>query len=179
MEVKAQCPYANCSGPYEDQVTYNGCVYFYEYCLCINQYNYHEVVLTNIIVSDDNGCTTLDFENNKGAITDAILLDIAASGILYTVWGLTIPDCPNDLCLVRWRDAICYSGWYEVPPTGDPDDPHGWGMIKCDNEVRSCGETIRICWEVINGRRQLTIWRRGYMYPSCPNPPPECKNNCD
>jgi len=135
----------------------------------------HEVALSNVYVQPP--CQPSDFENNKTAITDAMLLNIAASGILDSLWNFQIPECPNDLCLVRWRDAICYSRWEYFPPS-TPGSPYGWRMVKCDNITRSCGETIRICWEIVDGRRVLKIFRAGSMYPSCPTPPGNCKNNC-
>ncbi len=170
--VQADCPTdIYCDGPLTGLVSYDGCDYDYVYCLCINEYNLHEVVLTDIMVRDP--CNYENFELKKGLITDNILIDIAKSGNLETYWSVAIPECPDALCIVRWRDAICYD-----PDRWDYDSTTcKWYMHKCDDETRSCGETVLICWELINNEIVYFITRTGRQYgPECTEP---CTTNCE
>jgi len=163
---------------YDNEVTYNGCTYKYYFCLGINEFDLHEIVLTEIQVLFP--CTPGDFEQYASEITDAILLDIAAKGYLYEEWGLPIPQCPDDLCTVRWRDRICYSGWikdkindrYVMERCNDSPT----GSLPPEYFERSCGETVRICWEWENGVQVLRIWRAGF--PQGEPCPPGCRDNC-
>lgn len=56
-------------------------------------------------------------------------------------------------------------------------------MNKClDTLSRSCGETLRICWELRNGVRTLVLTRTGSAYGEpCPTDSlgAPCHTNCD
>ncbi|HPI20456.1 MAG TPA: hypothetical protein PKY56_08795, partial [Candidatus Kapabacteria bacterium] len=194
MNTKAQCPENYFFST--RTVLIDGCWYMYSFCLGINQWGLHEVKLTDIQILAP--CTGDNFEANSQYITDEILKDLADSGWLYYLWGYEIPECPGQLCLVRWYDAICYNGWYYEGPPDPPDSPVDlakynflenletvgvWKMNKCiDSLSRSCGETIRICWELRNGVRTLVLTRTGSAYgPPCPTDSlgAPCHTNCD
>ena len=164
---------------YVEDVSYEGCDYKYYFCLGINEFGLHEIVLSDIQISAP--CTPADFEQHASEITDAILLDIAGKGYLTNEWNLLIPQCPDNFCSVRWRDRICYSGWiydeieqkYIMNRCADEYDEKG-------NPVyyeRSCGETVRICWEWENGVKVLRIWRGGF--PQGKECPDGCRDNCE
>lgn len=178
VDVNAQCPPGYTS--HVNDITYDGCTYKYYFCLGINQFGLHEIVLSEIQISEP--CTPDDFAQHASEITDAILLDIAAEGYIYAEWGYEIPQCPDNFCSVRWRDRICYSKvWihdeiekkYIMNRCPDGYDKDGRPIYY----ERSCGETVRICWEWENGVKVLRIWRGGF--PQGKECPPGCIDNCD
>jgi len=173
-------------------VSINGCWYLYHFCYRINPYTgFHEISVNDISILTP--CDSSNFESNPNLIKDSILIDIGLSGFLESEWGLIIPLCPNQLCLLTLYDDFCYNGWtYNGPP--DPPDfspnieymeqVYLWTMNKCDEELRSCNETILYCWEIINGDSVLMLWKEGYPTgPPCPLDTvsylPNCKRLCD
>ena len=74
-------------------------------------------------------------------------------------------------------DAICYDGWITTTSL----DPFGACfpvevMDKCDDELRSCNETVTICWD--DALQEYVITRVGssMIGPACRLP---CHTNCE
>jgi hypothetical protein len=160
------------SGSSVVEIVYNGCTIKCTFCYGIIN-DYHCVALAQISVK--NGCDTSIFENNKQAVTDAILIAIGKK-LMGDGWleYQEFPPCPQSLCLLRIYDAICYHGWKEINGF--------WEMLVCqDDQLRSCNEVVRICWELINGEQVLVVQREGTIQgPPCPldeNDEP-CNNSC-
>jgi hypothetical protein len=173
QSAKAQlCPNPPWDGSsYVTEVVYNDCTYRCTYCCGIIE-GYHCVALMRIDVK--NGCKPENFENNAREITDAILIKIAQSG-LPKEWGLgQIPECPESICVLRLYDAICYHGWIYNDVT------EFYEMDRCDNEIRSCNEVVRICWVIENGVQVIKVQREGTLQgPSCDeNNGLGCHTNC-
>jgi len=149
-------------------LTYNGCTYEYRYCYAEID-GYHCIALSDIVVLAP--CSYLDFENNASDIVDNMLIAIATDPYIIAWTGHTgVPDCPDGECLQKIYDAICYNGWtiytrYTVT----------WQMNKCDDLIRSCNETVYVCWDSVNNRYQVI--RRGFeIGPPCEYP---CSSTCD
>jgi hypothetical protein len=124
----------------DDEITIDECTYYFSYCYGINGLGLHEIILTEIWLDYNEDACAARFENYQGYYTNQILLKIAQSDFIEDEWNLEIPECPNFLCMIRWRDAICYEYWFgdkHYPPNGRTR------MFKCDNEVRSCNETVK------------------------------------
>lgn len=162
-----------------ETITYNGCTYEYIYCYGINN-GYHCIAISEIsVVYDPPLCTGLTFELNMQNITDKILIQIATDSTIFTWAGYEkIPDCPNGLmCLIRMYDAICYNGWYTYTRLNkDGTTTIVESMNKCDDKVRSCSETVTICWDV--SLQEYVIIRVGssLVGPPCKWP---CHTNCE
>ncbi len=176
MNVKAQCP-TGWDGPNYSTVTVNGCSYIASWCYRVFM-GLHEIAVCGWTIMPP--CNPSNYENDPTVVKDAVLRQIAESGFFQSEWGLTIPECPQTLCIIRWHDALCYSGWIPItlPPPYLPPNNILYIMDVCDNEVRSCDETVRFCWETDdNGVRTLVIWRQGaFLGPDCPE---KCKPDCD
>ncbi len=156
-------------------IVYNGCTYEYSYCYGL-LYGIHSISLSFINVLPP--CTYLDFENNAQEVTNAVLIAICTDPVIYTWAGyLTIPVCPDGfLCTFRIYDAICYNGW-TIYTRKNKDGTYTvlWQMNKCDDLIRSCNETIFICWDEVNQKYQIT--REGIESgPDCEYP---CHTNCE
>lgn len=122
--------------------TYRGCPVEVTYC-CDLVFDLHNVSILSIKVLLP--CDTTIYESNKEDFTDSMMKEIAIDGRLVPTpdssgcWD-TIPPCEvGELCIVRWKDEICYEKWEYYP--GNPPAPPYWGMITCDSYAR-CNETI-------------------------------------
>jgi hypothetical protein len=150
-------------------LVFGGCIYECIFCYGIDALGYHCISLTSINVMYP--CTGADFEADSKNIVNAILIQIAQrQDILSFLEVQNIPECPNNICLLRLYDAFCYNGWWLNPNT------RYYEMQKCDNEIRSCNEVIRICWTLINGQQVIQVDRIGTPQGAeCKSP---CKTNC-
>lgn len=152
-------------------ITYNGCTYEYSYCYGLIN-GLHCISISEIIILPP--CTGSDFENNPTEITESILIAILTTPDITKWAGYEggIPECPDGfLCTIKIYDAICYNGW--IPFTRYNEDLGTFEIVitmnKCDNEPRSCNETIYICWDAVNQKYQM--YRAGYETgPECPEP---------
>jgi hypothetical protein len=156
-------------------IVYNSCTYVCTFCYGLDNLGYHCISLARIDVAYDPGnpgCDGSDFELYSKEIVNALLIQIVQRyDILVEFLGeYEIPPCPNSICLLRLFDAFCYNGWKLN------DEKTFYEMQKCDNEIRSCNEVIRICWTLINGQQVIQVDRIGGVQgPECKRP---CKTNC-
>ncbi len=165
-----------------ETINFNGCTYEYIYCYGMLN-GFHSIALSEInVVYNPPFCTGLSFDLNPQEITDAILIQIAIDPVIYNWAGYDdIPPCPSGLmCIMRMYDAFCYNGWYTYTRLNkDGTTTVVQSMNKCDDELRSCNETVTICWEYDEyGNREYKITRVGssLIGPECLYP---CHTNCE
>ncbi len=173
--VKA-CPPGWSQYPDVETITVGDCSYQFIYCYGMVG-NMHSVAISQIAVIPP--CTGEDFEENAQEVTDAILTKIATTPFIYNWAGYDdIPICPGGLmCLLRMYDAICYDGWIDTTSL-DPLGPMFpvQVMDKCDDEIRSCNETVTICWDEVLQEYVITRVGSSMIGPACRKP---CHTNCE
>jgi len=162
-----------------ETINYNGCSYEYIYCYGMLN-GFHCIALSEInVVYNPPFCTGTTFDLNPQEITDAILIQIALEPEILRFLDIeTIPICPSGLmCMLRLYDAFCYSGWYTFTRLNDDGTTTVvQSMNKCDEELRSCNETVTICWDEVNNRYQITRVGSSLIGPECKSP---CHTNCE
>lgn len=176
--TKAECPPGdNWRGPVTFTFSEGGCEYDAFICYRVDPATgFHEIAISGWIVKEP--CEPRNFEISPKTVKNALIQQMVRSGYLEGLWGQVIPECPNNLCFVRWRDALCYCGWEAIKDDSTGRINHK--MILCDHDghLRSCNETVRVCWETDeNGQRELKIMRIGHFSGErCAD---TCKVDCD
>jgi len=173
--VKA-CPPGWTEYPEVITIKVDGCEYQFIFCYGMVG-EMHSVAISQIAVVPP--CTGDDFDQNAQEVTDAILKYIATIPFIVNWAGYEIiPNCPGGLmCLLRMYDAICYDGWITTTSL----DPFGACfpvevMNKCDDELRSCNETVTICWDEVLQEYVITRVGSSLIGPPCRLP---CHTNCE
>jgi hypothetical protein len=157
------------SGPASVTISFPPCSLTVTYCYRIDEFGFHQISFQSISIWGGGSCNGTFYDANRRAINDLFIIAIAQGPIVAGLWGLTIPEYPNCLCLLKYYDAFCYKGWV-------PDDQGGWGTDVCnDGLVRDCNQTILICKQQDNS---LLVTRSGS--PEGEQCPEECPyDNCD